>query len=237
MISLWVAIAVLAAVALAPVALSLRRGVTARGRREAAVALHRSQLAELDRNLADARIGPAEHAAAVLEVQRRLLMAADSADPVPSVSSGSAIWAVLALVPIAALLLYVVGGSPDLPALPLKERLAAVQQRVHDEEALVAQLRVVLGKLDPHSQKAREGYILLGNAEARLGNIAGAASAWQSALDSKFDPTLAAETAEALTEANGHVTEAAAALFRRALADAPQDAPWRPMAERRLNGD
>jgi cytochrome c-type biogenesis protein CcmH len=237
MISLWVAIAVLAAVVLAPLALSLRRGVTARGRREAAMALHRSQLIELDRNLADARIGPAEHAAAVLEVQRRLLAAADSADPVPSVSSSSAIWAVLTLVPVAAVLLYLVGGSPELPALPLKQRLAALQQRVHEEEALVAQLRAVLGKLDPHSEKARQGYILLGSAEARLGDIAGAASAWQTALEARFDPTLAAETAEAMTEANGHVTEAAAALFRRALADAPPDAPWRAMAERRLDGD
>jgi len=236
MISLWLGIAVLAAVALAPLGLSLRRGVTARGRREAAVALHRSQLAELDRNLADARIGAVEHAAAVLEVQRRLL-AADTADPVASASSRSAIWAVMALVPVAALLLYVVGGSPELPALPLKERLAAMRQRVREEEALVAQLRQVLGKLDPHSDKAREGYILLGNAEARLGNIQAAAAAWHSALDARFDPTLAAETAEAMTEADGHVTHEAAALFRRALADAPQSAPWRAMAERRLNGD
>jgi len=236
MISLWLAIAALAAVALAPLGLSLRRGVTARGRQEAAVALHRSQLAELDRNLADARIGSAEYAAAVLEVQRRLLAAADSADPVPSVSSRSAIWAVLSLVPVAALLLYVVGGSPDLPALPLKQRLAAMQQRVHEEETLVAQLRQVLGKLDPHSDKAREGYILLGNAEARLGDIQAAASAWQSALAAKFDPMLAVEAAEAMTEANGHVTDEAAALFRRALAEAPQNAPWRPMAERRLSG-
>jgi len=237
MTSLWLGIAVLAAVALAPLALSLRRGVTARGRREAALALHRSQLAELDRTLADARIGPTEHAAAVLEVQRRLLAAADSADPVASPSSRSAIWAVLALVPVAALLLYAVGGSPELPALPLKERLAAMQQRVREEETLVAQLRVVLAKLDPHSDKARQGYILLGNAEARLGDIQGAASAWQSALESKFDPTLAVEAAEAMTEANGHVTDEAAVLFRRALANAPQDAPWRAMAERRLNGD
>ena len=236
MISLWVGIAALAAVALAPLGLSLRRSVTARGRREAALALHRSQLAELDRNLADARIGPTEHAAAVLEVQRRLLAAADSADPVASLSSGFAIWAVLALVPVAALLLYIVGGSPDLPALPLKERLAAMQQRVHEEEVLVAQLRQVLGTLDPHSDKAREGYILLGNAEARLGDIKAAALAWQSALAAKFDPMLAVETAEAMTEANGRVTDEAAALFRRALSEAPQNAPWRPMAERRLSG-
>jgi cytochrome c-type biogenesis protein CcmH len=237
MISLWVAIAVVAAVALAPLGLSLRRRATERGRREAALELHRAQLVELDRNLADARIGPTEHAAAVLEVQRRLLAAAAASDPEPSAPSRSAIWAVLAMVPIAAVLLYLVGGSPDLPALPLKERLAAMRERVREEKSLIAQLQQVLGGLDPHSEKAREGYILLGDAEARLGNMQAAASAWQSALADRFDPTLAVEAAEALTEANGHVTDAAAALFRRALADAPQNAPWRAMAQRRLNGD
>ena len=43
----------LAAIALAPLALSLRRAAVARSRREAAIALHRAQLAELDRDLAD----------------------------------------------------------------------------------------------------------------------------------------------------------------------------------------
>ena len=51
----------------------------------------------------------------------------------------------------------------------------------------------------------------------------------------RFDPTIAAEAAEAITEAQGHVTEEAAALFRRALAELPADAPWRPMAEKRLS--
>ena len=31
------------------------------------------------------------------------------------------------------------------------------------------------------------------------------------------------------------LTEEAVALFRRALAEAPADAPWRPMAEKRLS--
>ena len=66
----------MAAIALAPLALSLRRTAAARGRQEAAIALHRAQLAELDRDLADGRIAAAEHANAVLEVQRRLLAAA-----------------------------------------------------------------------------------------------------------------------------------------------------------------
>ncbi|HEX5327771.1 MAG TPA: c-type cytochrome biogenesis protein CcmI [Acetobacteraceae bacterium] len=236
MISLWLAVIALMVVALAPMALALRRGTGARGRQEAALALHRAQLAELDRDLADGRIGAAEHATAVLEVQRRLLAAAALADPALAPASRSALWTTLALVPLAAVLLYLVGGSPGLPAMPLQQRLQAAEQRVRKEDKLVAELREVLGRLDPRSDRARQGYVLLGNAEARLGNMNGAAAAWQHALTVRFDPMLAAEAAEALTEANGHVTEAAAALFRRALTEAPPDAPWRPMAERRLAG-
>ena len=233
---IWLAIVALAGVALAPLALSLRRGVTARGPRDQALALHRAQLAELDRDLADGRIGAPEHASAVLEVQRRLLTDAARADPAPVAVGRSPLWAALVLVPLGGLLLYLVGGSPELPAAPLAARIAAAEARARQEMALIDELRRALPTLDPHSAKAREGYLLLGNAEARLGNMPQAAAAWQKALENRFDPTLAAETAEALTEANGHVTPEAAALFRRALAAAPANAPWRPMAERRLGG-
>jgi cytochrome c-type biogenesis protein CcmH len=53
---IWLAIAVLAGVSLAPLAMSLRRAAVTRSRRDAAIALHRAQLAELDRDLADGRI-------------------------------------------------------------------------------------------------------------------------------------------------------------------------------------
>ncbi len=231
---IWLAIALLAAIALAPLAWSLRRAGIARGRREAAVALHRAQLAELDRDLADGRIAPAEHASAVLEVQRRLLAAANAEEAPAQNSSASTLLMVLALVPLGAFALYIVGGSPGLPAAPLAERIAAARERARQEDALIAQLRRRLGELDPHTEQARNGYVLLGNAEASRGNLAAAAEAWRVALAARFDPMIAAEMAEAITELQGHVTEEAAALFRRALAEAPSDAAWRPMAEKRL---
>jgi cytochrome c-type biogenesis protein CcmH len=236
MTALWLSVAGLVAIALAPLAVAGLRGAGMRGRRDAALALHRAQLAELDRELTEGRIGAAEHATAVLEVQRRLLAASDLSDPVLMRGSAAAVWTVLVLVPVGAVLLYLTGGSPELPAAPLKERVAAAEQRMREESALVAQLRDVLRGLDPTSDRGREGYILLGNAEARLGNMKGAASAWKTALAARFDPTLAAEAAEAITEADGKLTDEAAALFRRALAEAPADAAWRPMAERRLSG-
>src|SRR5260370_21061044 len=91
---IWFALLLLAAAAVAPLAWSLRRAARSLGRREADVALHRAQLVELDRDLAEGRIAPSEHAAAGLEAQRRLLAAAESAQtgasrrsrlPVPAV--------------------------------------------------------------------------------------------------------------------------------------------------------
>ena len=231
---LWVAIFVLAAIALLPLVFCLRRAATARGRREAALVLHRAQLAELDRDLAEGRINPREHSAAVLEVQRRLLQAAEMRDEAPSASSHAALSATLVMVPCAALLLYLTGGSPGLPAMPLRARMAALAQRVHQQAMLIEELKNVLSGMDPKSPKARQGYILLGNAEARLGDMPGAAQAWQTALDAEFDPALAVETAEAITEANGKVTTQAATLFRRALMEGDPNAPWRPMAVQRL---
>jgi len=232
---IWLAIALLAAIALAPLALSLRRIAAARGRQEAAVALHRAQLVELDRDLADGRIAAAEHANAVLEVQRRLLAVAGGTETAPRSSSRGPVLLALVLVPLGGLVLYLLGGSPELPAVPLADRIAAAQEREARETALIGQLRARLSQIDPHSEQARQGYVLLGNAEASRGRLQEAADAWRTALAARFDPTIAAEAAEALTEAHGQVDDEAASLFRRAIAESPTDAPWRPMAQKRLS--
>jgi cytochrome c-type biogenesis protein CcmH len=231
---IWLAIAALALVSLAPLALSLRRAAIARSRQEAAVDLHRAQLAELERDLAEGRILPAEHANAVLEVQRRLLAAAGGIENAPRSGTASPVLIALLVLPVGALALYLAGGSPGLPAEPLADRIAAAKVRDERDAALIAELRHRLSEIDPHSEQARQGYALLGNAEASRGRLKAAADAWQTALAVRFDPTLAAEAGEAISEVNGHVTDDAAALFRRALAEAPADAPWRPMAEKRL---
>jgi cytochrome c-type biogenesis protein CcmH len=232
---IWLAIVLLAAIALAPLALSLRRNSVSRGRREAAIALHRAQLAELDRDLADGRIAPTEHASAMLEVQRRLLAAASSADAASRTNSRAPVALALLLVPLGAIALYLLGGSPGLPSVPLADRIAAARERDARAATLIAQLRQRLTELDPHSEQARQGYILLGNAEATRGRLQEAADAWRTALAARFDPTIAAEAAEAITEVQGQVTEEAAMLFRQALAQSPADAPWRPMAQKRLS--
>ncbi len=235
---IWFCLALLALVAIAPaIAYALRAG-RARGRQEAALSLHRSQLRELDRDLDEGRLLPAEHEAAKLEVQRRLLADAALADPAAPRTGFAAIAITCVLVPSAALGLYLSVGHPDFPAgapnaagpAPTQAQAADVQK----DEAEIALLTSRLHAMDPHSPKALEGYEILGRAELSLGRLPEAADAWQHVLADRFDPTLAAETAEVLTEAAGTVTPQALELFRQALAAAPPDAPWRPMAEKRI---
>jgi cytochrome c-type biogenesis protein CcmH len=231
---IFAAIVLLAVVALAPLALALGRQTAGRGRRDSALSIHRGQLVELDRDLAEGRIAAAEHETARLELQRRMLATAELAEPVAARASRLPLFAALLLVPVAAVALYYIDGHPTLPAAPLagrREQAARDSQRSHE---LVAQLRQKLATLDPKSDMARKGYVLLGNAEDSLGELPEAAEAWRHALEIRFEPYLAALTAEAQTQVAGHVSPESADLFRRALAEGPADAPWRKVAEQRL---
>jgi cytochrome c-type biogenesis protein CcmH len=226
---IWVLLAALAVAAMAPLGVVLLRARAGRGRREAALALHRAQLGELDTDLAEGRIGAAEHAAAKLEVQRRLL-AADEAEAVPTRGSRVPLVAAAVLVPLVAFGLYVIQGVPDLPSAPFEQRQAAARQ----EDALINQLRARLAMMDPKDDRTRQGFLLLGNAEAQRQHWADAADAYSKALALRFDPALAARAAEAITLGAGGVTDEARKLYQQALDTAPKDAPWRGMVEQRL---
>lgn len=230
---IWFAIGLLAVVALAPLAVALDRRAAARGERELAMSLHRAQLLELDRDLAEGRIMAAEHATAVLEVQRRLLAVADVPEKGVRVGSRAPVFAVIVLAPVAALGLYMVGGSPGMPSVTPGAGEAR-QQRLMEEAALIGMLRDKLVAMDPVSDQAREGYVLLGNVEAARGNHAAAAQAWRAALRARFDPDVAVRAAEAEQRAEGSMSSSSAALLRRALASAAPDAPWRAAAEEQL---
>jgi cytochrome c-type biogenesis protein CcmH len=232
---IWVALLALAAATLAPLALVLAARGRTRDRREAALQLHRAQLSALDRDLEEGRIAAPEHAAARLEVQRRLLHEAETATPVPQHRDRRPVLvSLLFLIPAVALGLYLVNGFPGMPAAPLGPRLAAARAEAQEAQRLISQLRARLAQLDPNSAQAREGYVLLGNVEAERQNWAGATDAWATALKARFDPTLAVETAEAMYQRDGKLSPESEALFRQALNEAPQDAPWRKMAEARL---
>ena len=231
--SIWLAIGLLAVATLAPLIAVLDRRATARGARELALALHQAQLTEVDRDLAEGRILPTEHATARLELQRRLLAVADSGEAGVRAGSRWPVVAVCLVVPAVAVGLYSIGGSPDLPSVTPGSVEAQAQRSVEDA-ALIEQLRERLATMDPSTPEARQGYILLGNVEESRGNDAGAVAAWRTALSSKFDPVLAVRTAQASERVEGGLSSSSEALLRRALAAAPEDAPWRGMVEERL---
>jgi cytochrome c-type biogenesis protein CcmH len=225
----------LAILALVPLGLTLWRAGTPRGRRDAAMALHRAQLAELDRELAEGRIGTVEHQGATLEVQRRLLAIAEQTDETPQRSARGPLILALILLPLGAEGLYLINGQPQL-ATAEKPAPAPKVDDAAEAEKLITTLRARLADLDPKQEITAQGYMLLGNAEASRGHLGEAAAAWRTALEAGFNPALAAQAAEAQTQADGKVTDETRELFRRALAEAPPDAPWRELVERRLGG-
>ncbi len=227
---IWLALALLALAVLAPVFWMLRGRAAAQGVRDLAVQLHRTQLLELDRDLAEGRILASEHATAVLEVQRRLLAAAGKEESEAKPGPRMPVLAAAVLVPVAAFGLYWVSGSqPLMPSVPAE----ANQAHAAEEAALIDELRERLATLDPASERAVQGYVLLGSVEEARGNNAAAAQAYRMSLRGKFDATVAARAAEAAVRADGGVSESSAALFRRALQAAP-DAPWREAVQQRL---
>ncbi|MBV9734461.1 MAG: c-type cytochrome biogenesis protein CcmI [Acidisphaera sp.] len=230
-----IAIVVLASLAVVPLLWVLWRGGATRGRREAALALHRAQLTEIERDRLEGRLSAEDYGSAKLEIQRRLLAAADQTEESAAGGGRAMILATVVLVPLVAGALYLINGHPELPAAPLAGRLAEADRAERDQAQLIAELRRRIAQLDQRSDQARQGYVLLGNVEAERGNLEAAVLAWRTALGIRFDASLAAETAEAQTAMDGRVTEESAALFRQALAQAPSDAPWRDLVKKRLS--
>jgi cytochrome c-type biogenesis protein CcmH len=259
---LWILVGALALLAMLPLGIAVLRPARARGRAEADMALYRAQLAELDREREAGRLDHAAHAAATLEVQRRILAAPRDESASAGGRSAAFVAAALFLVPAAAIGLYLYRGIPEMPSAPYDLR----RQQAEAEDRLLDALRQRLAQVPPDSEAARQGLLLLGNAERNRGRAEGAADAWRRALAIRFDPQLAGDLAELLIGQDN--TAEAAVLLTRALgnmpsdprlrfltglaearagrpanargvwtallADAPRDAPWRAVVERQL---
>ncbi len=261
---IWVALLLLALAALLPLAAALLRPAAARGRREADIALFRAQLTELDREKEAGRLDEAGHRAARVEVQRRLIAAAEQPEGTGATTRTSAL--LVAMVPLLAaggVGLYMLRGSPGMPSAPYTLRAEA---NARDTEVL-DRLRERLADLDQASEQARQGYILLGNAERARGNAEAAIAAWSKAAAARFDAELAGDIAEmevargaaaqatpwiarglaeapadprlrflaGLVEAESGRPANARSVWQALLNESPADAPWRGLLERRLS--
>jgi len=197
---IYVLMGLLALVLMTPL-LFIGAGGDMRGRRETALALHRAQLKELERDLADGRIAPAEYNAARLEVERRLLAADGFTERALDGNARFLLLATVLAVPLMAFALYLPGSTPSVPSEPHAQWVArqeAINMRL---AGLIASLRMHLATVDPNSVDASQGQAYL---------------------------------AEALSEQAGGITPEALSYFRQSLANAPANASWRPLDERRI---
>jgi cytochrome c-type biogenesis protein CcmH len=218
-VTVWIAIALVAAAALAMLLPPLLRRGPQDGPRAAYDArIYRDQLAEVERDAARGVITGAEAEAARTEIARRLLAADDEAKaeaPQESRRTRSPI-AALAVglgVPALALAIYLAGGAPGLPG---RAPDAVTAGGAGNMEALVAELGE---KLKSRPDDAR-GWALYARSLASLGRMAEAVPAFTRAAS--LDPENAdvqSQLGEALSfAAGGTVTPRAAEAFGRALA-------------------
>ncbi|KAA5605094.1 c-type cytochrome biogenesis protein CcmI [Roseospira marina] len=222
-------------------------------RAEYDMTVYRDQLSEIDRDLARGLLSEEQAAAARLEVQRRMLAAAgpDAAagdgDASGDVGSGTSqqppirfldlipraieqgpwgiatLAGVLAVVPMGALALYLIIGSPMLPGQPHAQRIAQVEQE--SLEALPAELRNAIETLRAVVEQRPEdaqAWFELGRAYRRAEQHARAVNALEKARDlgvsGPTQATVLAELGESLLlSQEGRVSAHVRTLFLDAL--------------------
>ncbi len=182
------------------------------------LAVYRDQLAELKRDRARGLVEPAEAAALETEIGRRMLAAARSADAAPAKTAAARRLTVgfAAVIPLAAIAIYVAVGRPDLPGLPLADRQLSPEADPAKILAAVEQVKSKL-KADPSDL---DRWVMVGEAYAKLGRPRDAVDAFRVATGiSPDDPSLSAMLAEALIAADGGAVGAEAKQRFQAIPD------------------
>ena len=198
------------------------------------ITVYKDQLAEIDRDFERGLLGEAEAEAAKIEIQRRMLKAADdaqadSADSKagPAQTRSLAIAGLLAVgFAAGAFAIYDYKGSPDLPDRPYAERdigaeIADREGRLERREVmqLVARLIETLRKKPDDIR----GWLLLGRTYMTLNESQGAMNAFRRAMElSGRRPDITADYAEAMVLAeDGNIQALAKRLFAEILAADP----------------
>ena len=232
----WIAAALLSGIVVMIVVRPLLRRdrdaaeAEANSRTASDVAVYRAQLSEVERDLARGVLAPDQAEAARIEIQRRLIRAAERGTggdgPVRRLPRPAA-WIVAGTVPLIALGVYVAIGAPGTPDMPLAERLAAAEARHSGERAKFEQLTTDLAERLRKRPDDVAGWVMLGRAERLLGRYDASIAAFATALTATggpdaAPPDLLADIAEShVYAAGGVVDEAARTWFGRALARDP----------------
>jgi cytochrome c-type biogenesis protein CcmH len=220
--TLWLILALMTAAAIFAVIWPLAQNSKA-ARSGTDVAVYRDQLDEVERDLAAGSISKTEAEAARVEISRRLLAAADTAEARPSLVTPATAWyrrtgivAAILLLPVGAAGLYLRIGSPGLAS----EAFIAQRNEQSNRQAGIENL---VAKVEEHLQnnpKDGRGWEVLAPVYMQIGRYSDAVDAWRNAL--KFlgeNADRQANLGEALmAQANGVVNAEAQAAFTRAAA-------------------
>lgn len=226
---LWVVFALMSA----GVVVTLLHPLLARPSREtgggdAATAVYRDQLAEIEAEAKRGLIGAEEAEAARREIARRIIASAtpdgspelgspDDAHAPEPVSARRRLNVAAAaglLIPLAAIGLYLQTGSPSIPAQPIASRRAAPP--VDSEMAKL--ISAVEARLKEHPEDGR-GWDVIAPVYLRLGRFADAAHAYGRAAHLLGDDSrrLAGLAEAAMLRDNGHVGDDAKSALTRLL--------------------
>jgi cytochrome c-type biogenesis protein CcmH len=219
--SLYLILALMTAAAIFAVLWPLSRHPKQEADADHDVAVYRDQLDEIERDRKAGLIAESEAEAARIEISRRLLAAADTAEAPVSRGSASPLWrrraaalVALVLLPAVAGTLYIRWGSPQLPGAPLAARMDAPLQN-RSIESMVAQVEAHLEKNPDDGQ----GWQVVAPVYMRMGRFNDAVRARAQTirlLGSNAERE--ADLGEAqVAAANGVVTADAKATFERAL--------------------
>lgn len=225
---LWIALALLTAAVLAAVLAPLARPAHEERAEGAAdpgtLAVYRDQLQEIEAERARGLIGAAEAEAAKVEISRRLLASAerarsDSAEPRALQESRHAtiVRATAVAVPLLALGLYLVHGSPGLPSSPFAARQGA------DEHAALADL---VGRVEARLREAPndgKGWEVIAPVYLKIGRFRDAANAYANAarLQGETVRLLAGLAESSVLASDGIVTEEARVAYEKVLKAEP----------------
>ena len=196
MTGFWLFGAALAALALVLLLRPLLRSRKSEkiGRAQANISIYRDQLRELDADLAEGKLAPADHARSRAELEARLLADVAAAETeIPAARSGgrSLALALIAVVPLFAAVLYLAVGNPEAVAPRSDPHAFDPQQLTALVERLAARMR--------ENPDDAEGWRLLGRSYAALGRFPESLDAYAKAVERKpRDADLLADMADVL---------------------------------------
>jgi cytochrome c-type biogenesis protein CcmH len=237
-IGLWIVAGFLAVLVAALLAWPLFRRPATAARVEYDLSVYRDQLKEIERDLERGLLDPAQAETTRVEIQRRMLAAAETATPAPAPAHDRrrrvAVAGLAVLVPIAGVAFYLVVGAPGTPDFPYAQRTAEIaaaesrsaardelMRRVPNIDEAIRNLRARLER-EPGDL---EGWLMLARSSLVLERYDEAAEAYGRAYRlSNRRPDIAGDYAEALiTAGDGTVTPEARRVIEGALASDPMN--------------